>query len=171
LFETKEWHDFTIEVHALKSASLSCGCVGLSEKAKRIELACKGGDYDVAVNETDELLKTYSEVLKVGTEYLRSKGFSFEETEAEQDAATEEILPEMQCESIIALLNEAANACDDFYADIVVSNIEEICKYSYQGTNLNTLLKEARALADEYEYDKVKEILVNLADELQRGAD
>ena len=77
------------------------------------------------------------------------------------------LMPELQIESIIRMTEEAVEACDNFYADIVVNNIDEICKYSYRGKNLAPMYKEARRLADDFEYDRVKEVLTSIADTLQ----
>ncbi len=40
-FETEEWRSYTIQVHALKSTSMTIGCQALSEGAKALELAGK----------------------------------------------------------------------------------------------------------------------------------
>ena len=170
-YDEKAWHEFMIEVHALKSSSLSCGGVSLSEKAKRIELACKANDIDIALNETDELLALYNKVLDEGKKYLKSKGFVFEDEQAEiAQAGAEDLLPELSAESIIGLINEAAEACDNFYADVVFRNMEELSKYSYNGHNLCTALADAKKYADDFEYDRVKEVLENMADTIRGNA-
>jgi len=43
LFEERSWKNYVIEVHALKSTSLSIGAAKLSELAKKLELAGKAG--------------------------------------------------------------------------------------------------------------------------------
>ena len=40
-YELKDWENYRILVHALKSTSLSIGAEGLSEMAKQLELAAK----------------------------------------------------------------------------------------------------------------------------------
>lgn len=40
-FEEKDWENYRIIVHALKSASMTIGAEDLSEKAKALEMACK----------------------------------------------------------------------------------------------------------------------------------
>ena len=171
LFAEKNWHDFTIEVHALKSAALSCGCVGLSERAKHIELACKANDIDVALKETEPLLAMYKDVIATGKEYLKDKGFvsgAEEENENVSDGV-DILLPELAMDKIIALVEEAVDACDNFYADVITKNVDELCEYSYNGNNLQPMLKEVKNLVDEFAYDDVKNALNRLVENLQGG--
>ncbi|MBR4096329.1 MAG: response regulator, partial [Oscillospiraceae bacterium] len=57
--EAEDWKNYIIEVHALKSTSLSIGAVELSELAKKLELAGKAGDYDTITKENDALSELY----------------------------------------------------------------------------------------------------------------
>jgi HPt (histidine-containing phosphotransfer) domain-containing protein len=40
-FEAKDWENYRITVHSLKSTSLTIGAATLSERAKALEMACK----------------------------------------------------------------------------------------------------------------------------------
>lgn len=167
LYEEKNWHDFTIEVHALKSSALTCGCVGLSAKAKRIELACKAGDYEFAEQNTDELLNLYKEVLSVGDEYLRKNSFiAYEDADekniADSNEADEEILPEIASGTFSAIIADTLDACDNFYADVIEQKLTELERYSYNGKNLRSRLGEIRKLTDDFAYAELKEALKNL---------
>lgn len=70
LEEAEDWHGYTIEVHALKSASKQIGAMELSEKAARMEKA--GNEQDAALIHqcTDELLKKYLEYLEILKPYF-----------------------------------------------------------------------------------------------------
>ena len=46
LYESADWADYAVMVHALKSTSLTIGAQALSAQAKELELAGKGGDVD-----------------------------------------------------------------------------------------------------------------------------
>lgn len=46
LYESANWTDYAIKVHALKSTALTIGAEQLSEKAKALELAGKSGDIE-----------------------------------------------------------------------------------------------------------------------------
>ena len=44
--QTEEWKAYTVEVHALKSASRQIGALELASKAERMEMAGKEGNID-----------------------------------------------------------------------------------------------------------------------------
>ncbi len=75
LFEKKEWKKYIVEIHSLKSTSLTIGAVPLSEAAKTLEQAGKSENYALIEEKNDELLEHYSKVLDKADEYLsESKG-------------------------------------------------------------------------------------------------
>ena len=169
LFEERSWKEFTIEVHALKSSSLSCGCSELSEKAKHIELACKAGDTDVALKETDALLKLYMEVYEAGAEYLKQFGYMQEEKK-ETEEENGELMPEYTAEEFEEVTAKAIDACDNFYADIVGGALDEMEGRSYAGKNLAAAVKEMKKVADDFDYMSVRELLEKLVEEAKGEA-
>ena len=62
LFETENWEDYAIKVHALKSTSLTIGAEELSEKARTLEQAGRNGDTDYIREHHSELLQMYDKV-------------------------------------------------------------------------------------------------------------
>ena len=50
---------YTTDVHSLKSMLLSIGASELSEKAKSLEMAARGGDWDRLAKETPKFLEAY----------------------------------------------------------------------------------------------------------------
>ena len=65
LEEAEDWHGYTIEVHALKSASKQIGAMELSEKAARMEKAGNEQDALLIHQCTDELLEQYLGYLEI----------------------------------------------------------------------------------------------------------
>ena len=57
--ETKDWAAYTVEVHALKSASKQIGAMRLSEMAAELEKAGNTRDIDKIMKYTDEMLTKY----------------------------------------------------------------------------------------------------------------
>ena len=51
-FAKKDWSNYIIKVHALKSTSMTIGAVPLSELAKELELSGKAADYDPILQKT-----------------------------------------------------------------------------------------------------------------------
>lgn len=63
LYEKKDWKNYRIEVHAVKSTSLMIGAVILSQKAKELELAAKEQNIDFIQANHEEMLRDYRELL------------------------------------------------------------------------------------------------------------
>nr|MCR4717889.1 response regulator [Lachnospiraceae bacterium] len=63
LYKQKDYDEYRIYVHALKSTSLNIGAVELSELAKAIETSVKEGDTSYAVAHHDELIDLYTKVV------------------------------------------------------------------------------------------------------------
>ena len=62
LYESANWPDYAVKVHALKSTSLTIGAEELSTQAKALELAGKGGDVDYIQENHPALLRGYVEL-------------------------------------------------------------------------------------------------------------
>ncbi|MGN0688705.1 MAG: response regulator [Oscillospiraceae bacterium] len=56
--------NYRIQVHALKSGSRTIGANELAEQALKLEMAAKGSDTDFILENTDALLKNYSELVE-----------------------------------------------------------------------------------------------------------
>ena len=59
LYESANWTDYAVKVHALKSTSLTIGAEALSAQAKELELAGKRGDIDFVWEHHPALLRAY----------------------------------------------------------------------------------------------------------------
>ena len=59
LYESANWADYAVKVHALKSTSLTIGAEALSAQARELELAAKKGDIDYVREHHPALLRAY----------------------------------------------------------------------------------------------------------------
>ena len=59
LYESANWTDYAVKVHALKSTSLTIGAETLSAQAKELELAGKRGDIDYVREHHSALMGAY----------------------------------------------------------------------------------------------------------------
>lgn len=59
LYESANWADYAVKVHALKSTSLTIGAESLSAQAKELELAGKRDDADFIRAHHSALLRAY----------------------------------------------------------------------------------------------------------------
>ena len=61
-YNNKDWKNFTVKVHALKSSARVIGAKELSEAARRLEEAGENTDIDTIDNNIDGLLKLYTDL-------------------------------------------------------------------------------------------------------------
>ena len=62
LYESANWTDYAVKVHALKSTSLTIGAEALSAQAKELEMAGKRGDADFIRERHAALLRAHEEL-------------------------------------------------------------------------------------------------------------
>ncbi|MCR5742697.1 MAG: response regulator [Lachnospiraceae bacterium] len=165
LFEAKDWKDYVIEVHALKSSSLSIGARELSEFAKKLELAGKGNDYDTIIKENADLLKLYGDVADAGKAYLIEQEV-WEEPEVKAEGSAE-LKPEILKEGLMEMVDKAIEACANYDVDEIESVVNAASEYSYDGRNLTEMFEKVKAAADDFEYEQAKELLEKIKNEVE----
>ena len=62
LYESGDWPEYAVKVHALKSTSLTIGAEELSAQAKELELAGKRGDGDFIRERHPALLQAHAQL-------------------------------------------------------------------------------------------------------------
>lgn len=129
-FENKDYENYTIKVHALKSTARLVGATELSEKAKHLEKCGDEKNIDEINEKTPELMKLYKEV--VGN--LKEKYCSAEEEEKEP-------IPK---DELLMLLEAVAESTKAFDFDTVDSAVAEIEKYKLP----DELAEDAKALKE-----------------------
>lgn len=160
LFDNKEWKNYVIEVHALKSTSLTIGAKGLSEAAKKLELAGKAEDYGTIEENNAALMELYEKVIGVAGEYLaKAKGDTVPAAEVVEEKKE---YTEVTTEQISEMVQQLTEACSNYDADVIRTLCETHENSSYQGKVLGEVLKEINRLAEDFEFDsaaaKVREI-------------
>lgn len=163
LFEKKDWKNYVIEVHALKSTSLSIGAVKLSELAKELELAGKAGSYGTIEKKNGMLSDLYGEVIDIVNDYLGENESDDTENEAAEETAE---LTEISAEKLSEYIAKAKAACEDFDGDAMTAIAEEVSEYSYKGKPLKEYFGRAAELAEDFEYDSAAEELARLETEV-----
>lgn len=69
-FDTQNWKDYIVFVHALKSTSLSIGGVMVSELALELEMAGKAQEYEVILQKHESVMELYQKTVESGRAYL-----------------------------------------------------------------------------------------------------
>ncbi len=161
LFDEKDWKNYVIEVHALKSSSLTIGSKQLSELAKELELSGKAGNYTVIEEKNSELLALYQKVAELGQEYLEKLDIPKEETYAENEQLTE-----ITAEKAKEYFNAIKEACLAYDADEAERLCGEISGCSVNSQPLKPVLDEIIAVAEDFEYEAAAEAAEKYAEKL-----
>ena len=162
LFNEKDWKNYVIEVHALKSSSLTIGSKQLSELAKELELSGKAGNYGVIEEKNGELLALYKKVAELGKEYLGETDAPKEEAPAENVQLTE-----ITAEKAKEYFNAIKDACLAYDADEAERLCGEISGCSVNSQPLKPVLDEIlAAAAEDFEYEAAAEAAEKYAEKL-----
>ncbi len=170
LFEEKSWKNYVIEVHALKSTSMTIGSKLLSERAKELELAGKAGNYRLIEEKNAALMELYGKVAEEGGQYLDEYRSPAETAEAPEETSAEQ-LPEIGYEKVMEYIDGIKAACEEFDGDAIADICTEAAGYACGGTALKTLFDGIKASADDFEYDEAKEKAEAAAEKLKGGGE
>ena len=118
LEQKEDWKAYTIEVHALKSASRQIGAMKLSEMAARLEKAGNENDIPTIQKYTDSMLQKYEGYLNI------LKPFCEEKEEANQKDS-------ISREQLLMLFENMLMAIDELDMDCMEDVISEMNRYSY----------------------------------------
>jgi len=147
--ESRDVDSFAIRVHAMKSKLSTIGAIKLSETAARLELAAKNKDIEYCSEHYPsyhaELLALHKKLLDV---------FPDEEKINNKKAGDAAYLNEH--------LQKALAAADNLDHDTSVKIFGDLLSYNF-GDSVNTELKNAMMAVEEFDFDKVMEILRRIA--------
>ncbi len=161
----KNWKDFVIKVHALKSTSLNIGAAPLSELARSLELAGKAGEYDEVIRGSGELFDKYVKVLALTTDYLTEKGIVLQNDEEEAAVPDAAALTEISREQFDELIQRFLTACDDFDREEALRVAEEAKTVRCGDIIPAEQFTKAGELIDDFEYDEAISLVSGLRGE------
>ena len=73
LFSEKKWKEYIIEVHALKSSSMTIGAVKLAEMARKLEVLGRAGDTSFIVTNHFRMIAMYDSVIYNANKILENR--------------------------------------------------------------------------------------------------
>ncbi len=144
--ENEDWSRYTIEVHALKSASRQIGAIELSEKAARLEQAGNEKDGNLIHQSTDEMLEQYIKYKVILEPFFKKNEIDKESLEFVDD------------EKLSGFLGIICEALEDLDMDRIEEAIEEMSGYRYDGAS-EELFEELKEAASEYDADRCEELI------------
>ena len=145
LEDNKDWKNYTIEVHALKSASRQIGATSLSEEAARLERAGNEQDIDTILDFTSIMLDHYLEYDRILKPFFESP----------EDDAPKELVSADTLQQLFAKLRDASDNLD---MDAMEEVTDELRKYSYTEEQKPHYEKLLEAV-DELDVDLCEEIM------------
>ncbi len=146
LYNSGNWKNYTIEVHALKSSSLGIGCTSLSELAKQLETAGKAEDYSIIHEHNNAMLDLYGKVVEEAERMLEASGFA-QQTEAASN------LTEISRIDAIESFRKIKTACINYDSDELEEITEKLLGCVCGGVNLTDSIKVIKEQSADFEYD------------------
>lgn len=142
--EQKEWKNYTIEVHALKSASRQIGADELADLAAELEKAGKEGSTDFIEENTDRAISMYRE--------LKDRLCPFF-----PDVKGEAVKKLCSPTETVAMLDELDQAIDDFDTLLIDEVIEKMDAYQFS-EGYYEFFRQLRNAAEEGDIDTCGDI-------------
>lgn len=157
-FGQKDWENYCIMVHALKSTARMIGADDLSDLAKGLEDAAKKRDVGYIGMHHEKLLVKYRETAQ------RIRDIFSEEEKREGQEGYQEISGLEFC----GRLKEIEDSLNTFEADKAKSLIDRLSGFTYCGDSVAGLLEEAARDVDDFEMaaalEKVKALIREAGD-------
>lgn len=157
-FEARDWKNYTIYVHALKSSMLNIGVMRLSGMAKDLEQAGKRGDEDYILAHHGEMLSEYGRVLAV-----LEKSALVRSSAEEQDAGGLRVLEEEEFQKLALEFEDAAYSFD---SDRMAEIAEILAGCSYRGHSLRGFMEPVARKIKMSDYLSASEAVLRLMEKL-----
>ncbi|MDD7177479.1 MAG: PocR ligand-binding domain-containing protein [Lachnospiraceae bacterium] len=134
-WQERDYQAYTVEVHALKSASRQIGAMGLADLAERLEAAGNAKDEALIDAQTGVLLETYSSYQEILAPWC------VEETKSESALQT------ISRSELQHLLNDMQEAISELDIDAMEAALAQMANYQLEGEEKELLedLREATA--------------------------
>ena len=145
-YEAEDWKDYTIKVHALKSASRQIGAEELGSMAEALEKAGNASDLTFIHENNENALQAYDALLNRLEPYFPE--------EEKQTGVLGEIAPE----ELTRLLDAIAEACENLDMDEAEAKCEELSAYSFSPEVTEQVQALGEAIGD-YDVDRCNELI------------
>ena len=140
----KDYDNYMITVHALKSNAKMIGATELSGKFEKLEMAAREGEYDVISSDTQAVVSEYGELI----EKLAPIG------EIGEFFAADEITGEQA----LKIADQLLEALDEFDDDLSKELIVKLGGYPFRTTQKETLNK-AKEYVEDFMYDEAADLI------------
>ena len=172
LFRERDWKNYTILVHGIKSAMQSIGALSVSELARQLEFAGREGRIEDILDQHGELMTEYKALfLRLRELKWLSASERVEEGNVESEGDKQEILESEEYpvledavfEQMILQMKEAMYALD---GDSLMEMVTELEQYEYHGSPLKASMAQVKRKVEMLDYMSAVEMIVRLQKEL-----
>lgn len=143
-YSAKDWDNYTIIVHSLKSNSKMIGALSLSTEFEKLEMASRNGETSIIESNHSSTMSMYKKVI----EGLKPIG----EMSAVKPA------DEIDADEARKVANELLEALDDFDDELSAELARKLSGYPFRITQRDKL-SEATKLIYDFMYDDAAEII------------
>lgn len=173
LFADRNWKEYCIYVHALKSSMMSIGAVGLSEMAKKLETASKEEDSDYILAEHGNTMQEYQRVLDIlkanpQINTAAEKPAQSEVADAVPEEAARERAPEIDRDEFEQLLAKFEDAVYTLDREAMEPIVERFAACSYCGHNMDEAMEAIRKKIDMEDYMSALDAVLKMKEKWSR---
>ena len=151
-FSKKDWDNYMILVHALKSNSKMIGAMTLGEEFERLEMAARNHETDVIEQNHERVFLSYETMVH-----------NLEEIGQMEDVKA---AGEISGEEAKEVSKKVLDALEDFDDETALEQILILTGYPFRITQ-QTRLKEAKSYVEDFMYDEAAEIIKDLLPEIE----
>ncbi|MCM1478672.1 MAG: ATP-binding protein [Muribaculaceae bacterium] len=142
--QSRNYKDYTTEVHGLKSSSMAIGAKELSEMARQLEMAGRREDYKQIMSETPTLIARYTDV----AEHIRPL--------VETDKQAGEGRPPVDKGVLKTKLGEVLSAIDELDSPEAIKILDALLEFSFPTEEISEEMENARRYTDNFAYEKAE---------------
>jgi signal transduction histidine kinase/CheY-like chemotaxis protein/HPt (histidine-containing phosphotransfer) domain-containing protein len=143
-FARKDYKDYGIYAHSLKSTSAIIGAESISDMAKKMEFAAKEGDFSYIETHHDELMEHYADF----TELLASAC-------TKPETAAADISEDEASAQIAKNLYRLQRAAEQYDTVGVSERLDTLSEIPYDDACFKDLLADLRSAVGAFDYDRV----------------
>ncbi|MBR4153336.1 MAG: response regulator [Selenomonadaceae bacterium] len=146
-YRAKDYKNYTIDVHGLKSSARIIGAVKFGEDAQLLENAGKREDFDYIQAHHEQFIETFRSFKEPLAQFFADS--------ADDDSSDK---PEAEADLMTDVLEKIRAAADDMNCDSLQEIFEEMSKYKIP-SDLAELWAKLKEATDKYDYDSILELL------------
>ncbi len=165
LFVAKDWKNYSIAVHGMKSSMRSIGAMEISHLAANLEKAGLDGNIDYIVDNHNELMRQYEKLFdELGKYEWLVKGQ--EDNQQEVTAQVAENLREIGDEEFEKVISEMEVAVYSLDGDLLKEKMSELQMCKYKGNELKEALAPAARKIEMSDYMSAFEVIVKIKEKM-----